>query len=82
MTALPLVATEETMVTEGTMATEETMVTKGTMVMEGTVVMEETVVTEGTVVMGTVQRAVAVGATAKMETVTMTTGLRSPNTVA
>ena len=64
MTALPLVATEETMVME------RTMVTKRTVVMEGTVMM------------GTVQRAMAVGATAKMETATMTMGIRSPNTVA
>ena len=38
--------------------------------------------TEGTVVMVTVPRAMAVGTAARMETVTMTTGMRSPNTVA
>ena len=40
------------------------------------------VVTEGTVVMGTVQRAVAVGATAKIETETMMMRMKSPDTVA
>ena len=70
MTALPLVVTERTMVMERTMVTERTMV------------MERTVATEGTVVMGTVQRAMAVGTPAKMETVMMTMGIRSPNTVA
>ena len=58
MTALPLVATEETVETE------------------------RTVVTEGTVVMETVQRAVVVGATAKIETMTMMMGMKSLNTVA
>ena len=53
--------------------TEETVVTKGTMVTE------RTMVTEGTVVMGTVRRAVAVGATARMETVMMTMGMESQN---
>ena len=52
------------------------------MVMEGTMVMERTVVTEGTVVMGTAQRAVAVGTTAKTETKTMMMRKKSPNTVA
>ena len=67
MKALPLVATEGTMGMERTMGTERTMV------------MERTVVTEGTVVMGTVRRAMAVGATAKMETATMTMRrMRSP----
>ena len=66
------------------------MVTEETMVTERTMVMERTVVTEGN--SGefggnsgdgmTVQRAVAVGATAKMETAMMTMGMRSPNTVA
>ena len=64
------------------MVTEETMVMEGTMAMEGTMVMERTVVMEKTVVMETVRRAMAVGGTAKMETVTMTMGMRSPNTVA
>ena len=45
-------------------------------------VTERTVVTEEIVVMGTVQRATAVGVTARMKMVTMTTGMRSPNTVA
>ena len=46
------------------------------------VVTEGSMVTEGTMVMGTVQRAVAVGATAKIEMVTMMMRKRSPNTVA
>ena len=58
------------------------MMTQGTMATEGTVAMEGTVVTEGTVVMGTVPRAVAVGATAKTETATMMMRKKSPNTVA
>ena len=45
-------------------------------------VTEGIVVTEGTVVMGMVQRAVAVGMTAKTETVTMMMRKKSPNTVA
>ena len=40
------------------------------------------VATEGTVVMGTVQRAVAVGMTAKIETAMMMMRMRSPDTVA
>ena len=40
------------------------------------------VVTEGTMVMGTVQRAVAVVATAKIETAMMMIGMKSPDTVA
>ena len=40
------------------------------------------VVMEGTMVMGTVQRAVAVGTTAKIETATMMMGMKSPDTVA
>ena len=70
------------MVTEGTMVMERTMVIERTMVMEGTMVTEETVVTKGTVVMGTVQRAVAVGVTAKTETAMMMMRKKSPNTVA
>ena len=70
MTVLLLVVTEETIATEGTMVMERTMVT------------ERTVATEGTVVMGTVRRAMAVGATAKMETAMMMTRKKSPNTVA
>ena len=52
------------------------------MVTKGTMVTERTVVTEGTVVMGTVQRAVAVGTTAKIETATMMMRKKSPDTVA
>ena len=40
------------------------------------------VVMEGTVVMGTVQRAVAVGAAAKIETATMMMRMKSPDAVA
>ena len=40
------------------------------------------VVTEGTVVMGTVQRAVAAGAAAKIETATMMMRMKSPDAVA
>ena len=58
------------------------VVTEETMVMEETMVTERTMVMEGTVVMGTVRRAVAVGATAKMEMATMMMGTRSLNTVA
>ena len=76
MTALPLAAMEETMVTEGTMVTERI---RGT---ERTVVTEKTVVMGRTAVMGTVRRGTAMGATAKMETATMTMGMKSPNTVA
>ena len=46
------------------------------------VVTERTMVMEGTVVMGTVQRAVAVGATAKIEMAMMTMRKKSPDTVA
>ena len=70
MTALPLVPMEETVVMDRIRG------------MERTVVMEKTVVTGRTVVMGTVQRAMAMGTTAKMETATMTMGMKSPNTVA
>ena len=70
MTVLPLVVTEETMAMKGT------RVTKGTMVMERTMVMGRTVVT-----VGTVQRAMAVGTTARMGTVMVTMGMRSPGTV-
>ena len=58
------------------------VVTEETMAMKGTMVMERTVATGRTVVMGTVRRATAVGTAARMETVTMTMGIRSPNTVA
>ena len=40
------------------------------------------VVTMGTVVMGTVQRAVVYGTTAKIKTVMMMMGMKSPDTVA
>ena len=76
MTALPLVAMEETMVMEGTVVMERI---RGT---ERTVVTEKTVVTGRTVVMGSVWRATAIGTTAKMETATMMMGMKSPNTVA
>ena len=64
MTALPLVAMEETVVTERITGTERTVVMGRTVVME------------------TVQRATAMGVTAKMETATMMMGMKSPNTVA
>ena len=69
MTALPLVVMERTMVTERTV------------VMGRTTVKDRTVATKGTVVMGTVQRAMAVGTTAKMEMVTMMITMMSPDTV-
>ena len=75
MKALRLVVMEETVGMKGTMVTERTTVTERTMVTE------RTVATEGTVVMGTVRRATAMGVTAKMETATMTMGMKSPNTV-
>ena len=76
MTALPLMAMERTVVTE------RTVVMGRTVVVERTMMMERTVETKGTVVMGTVRRAMAVGATAKMEMVMMTMGIRSLNAVA
>ena len=59
MTAVPPVVTERTRVKERTV------------VMGRTTVTDRTVATKGTVVMGTVQRAMAVSATAKMEMATM-----------
>ena len=70
------------MVTERTVVTERTMVMERTIVMERTMVTERTVATKGTVVMRTVRKAMAVGATAKMEMVTMTMGIKSLNAVA
>ena len=58
------------------MAMERTVVT------ERTVVMERTVVTGRTVMMGMARRAMAMGTTTKMETVTMTMGMKSLNTAA
>ena len=58
------------------------MAMERTVEMERTVVTEKTVVTGRTVVMGIVQRATAMGVTTKMETATMTMGMKSPNTVA
>ena len=69
MTALPPVVMERTMVKERTVVMGRTMVT------------DRTVATKGTVVMGTVQRAMAVSTTAKMEMATMMMTKTSPDTV-
>ena len=67
--ALPPVVMERTMVKERTVVTGRTTVT------------DRTVAMKGTVVMGTVQRAMAASATAKMEMPTMMITKTSPDTV-
>ena len=55
--------------------------TKRTVVMGRTMVTDRTVATKETVVMGAAQRAMAVSATAKMETAMMMIMMTSPDTV-
>ena len=81
MTALPLVVMERTMVMERTVVMERIVVTERTVVAERTMVTDRTVATKRTVVMGTVRRAMAVGATAKMETAMMMMMRTSPDIV-